>query len=162
MLEYLHHAEDAVHWRADLVAHRREKCRFGLVGRLRFGPRLLGGIALACDGLLACLQLGDIAMDDKPFAVRQRDPVHLDPSSASEVNFIISLRVREPCHPLGQLALNISRTVTYLAILDLPAEDLAYVAEPLEDVARQSVQLKTGIVGLNDVAVCLEQRSARR
>ena len=34
--------------------------------------------------------------------------------------------------------------------------------KPVEDVARQSVQLKNGIVHLNDVAVCLEQRHARR
>ena len=107
-------------------------------------------------------QLGDIAMDDKPFAVRQRDPVHLDPASAAEVNFVISLRVRQPRHPLGELPLDIARILAQLAVLDLPAEDLAYVAEPVEDVARQPVQLENGVVHLNDVAVRLEQRHARR
>src|SRR3954465_16010213 len=101
-------------------------------------------------------------MDDKPFAVRQRYPVHLDPASAAEVNFIISLRVRQPRHPLGELLLDVARVITQLAVLDLPAEDLAYVAEPVEDVARQTVQLENGVVHLNDVAVRLEQRYARR
>ena len=71
------HAEDAVHWRADLVAHRREEPRFRIVGRQRLiahlGERQLGAPLLrdvAPDRLIladAAIRIEDrLALDGKP------------------------------------------------------------------------------------------------
>ena len=68
VLQHLHHAEHAVHRRADFVAHGGEEGRFGLGrgfggGALLFGgvTRRFGGRLGLRQGCLALLELGDVA-----------------------------------------------------------------------------------------------------
>ena len=68
--QHLHHAEHAVHRRADLVAHGGEEGRFRLVGGFRLGARRLGGLLGGGERLLAVLQLGDVADNRDDVAVR--------------------------------------------------------------------------------------------
>ena len=69
----LRHADDAVHGRADLVAHVGQELTLGLVRTVRFD---LGGAELG----LASLEIGDVPRDpvEKP-TVHVRDALPLEP-----------------------------------------------------------------------------------
>ena len=117
------------------MAHCREKSRFGLVSRFRFGPRFLSGIALACQGLLAFFQLGHIAMHDQPAPIRKRYPVCFDPLPMTPMDLVESLAVKKLHHSGVDLGLELGTRHRYLAVLDLPAKDLADVAEAGEQIS---------------------------
>ena len=69
VLENLHHAEHAVHRRADLVAHGGEEGRFGLGRGFGLGARGLGGLLGGGERRLALAQLGDVVIDAEQAAV---------------------------------------------------------------------------------------------
>ncbi len=80
LAEQADHAEDAVHGRADLVAHGREEARLGAVGSLRLLPRV-GELRPRAPGL------GDVATDalhlgDRAFPGRNRVLLPLEPARA--------------------------------------------------------------------------------
>ena len=88
-VEHFHHAEHAVHRRADLVAHGGKEGRLRLVGGFRLGAvalgrrqRHLGGVLRFGLRLLALLQLGDVAEHAEEAAIRERLVGELDEAAA--------------------------------------------------------------------------------
>ena len=170
-VEHLHHAEHAVHRRADLVAHGGEEGRLRLVGGLRLGALALGGerrgfgrrgrlsaasLAAACASSRS-FSCGDVAIDPEQAAVGERLVGELDVAPAPGLPLVAEAAGR--AHHVGALAHHLLDVVgrAEVAAQRLVADDVVAGRAGLGDLGRDLEELVELLVAEFPVEVLVDQ-----
>ena len=166
-VEHLHHAEHAVHRRADLVAHGGEERRLRLVRGFRlgalalgFGQRHLGRGARLGLRQLALLQLGDVAIDAEQAAVGERLVGELDVAPALRRPLVAVAAGR--AHHVGALhddLLDVA-DLAEVAALRLIADHVVAGRAGLRDLGRHVEEFVELVVAELPVEVLVDQHDA--
>ena len=159
-LEHLHHAEHAVHRRADLVAHGGEEGRLRLVGGFGLGALALGGLARIVMLLFAFPQHRDVAVDAEQAAVGERLVGELDVAAAARLA-LVAVAARRAHHDGARLHRGLDVLGgAEVAALRLIADDVVAGGAGPRDLGRHVEKPVEVLVAEHPVEVLVDQDDA--
>ena len=137
--QQLRHAQDAVHGRADFMAHVGHEHAFGLVGCFR--------------GLTGVAQIGHIHAECHRVPIGRAAIHHAQPAAVGHLELGIALAAAVLRHGLGHPDVFVNRNVGVVTALNTGAHN-GFEAGPRHDhVCRARVHLATPVIGVNQPVV---------
>ncbi len=153
--QQVRHADDAVHRRADLVAHVGEEGRFGAVGGFGAG---LGLFEIALD----LLHLADVDPQPHAPAIRGFLLVHPEPAPVAQLLLMLDGRAAMPLHPLLEPFLLAAQRLEILAPFQTEAQDILELRAGDQRLRAFGIHVEIGSVAHQQAVVGIVDHEAVR